>query len=118
MRRSSEEWERVVGNYRSSGQSIPGYCRLAGISVPSLRYQIKKLDGNSNQPDITAPDFVEIGRTGIKSLTGRTDRAAPCDVRQPGGFSIRLGSDAVIEVHPDTDRLTLEWALTLMMRLR
>lgn len=117
MRKSTEEWEVIIERYRASGQSVRRFCGMAGISEPGLRYQIKKLEGKERLLETEAAGFVEIRKPGMDSPTGGQSRSPAYRAGQVGGFSIRFGKDAIIEVYPDTDRQTLEWVLTLMMGL-
>lgn len=112
MRRTKDECERIVAQYRTSGLSCRQFSVKNGISEQSLRNWVRKLDGrNTTLHNRTSEGFVEIAAkpNKIKSLDGNGRNGTD-------GLVIRLGDGLRIEVLPETDRDLLEWVLTLLRR--
>ena len=118
MRRSKDEWEKILDSYLESGDTVSRYCRSTGISEPSLRYQIKKLYKKSVRSEAAGTNFVEIGTSRLKRHNAVSGEGAGYLERRPGGLSIRFSNNVVIDVQADTNRDMLEWVLALMTSLR
>ncbi len=111
MRRTKDEWERIVARYRASDLSYRRFSAKEGISEQSLRNWIRKLEGLDPLDDSSSEGFVEIAAEPNKtrSLDGNEQRGTE-------GPVIRLGNNLSIEVQPETDRALLAWVLSLLRR--
>jgi len=114
MRRTKVEWTRIVENYRSSGLTVRRFCKSEGIAEQSLRNWITRTEkGSGSEGD---HGFVEIQPI---RAPNRIDTAGPSNLDPSGlrhGLIIHFPDGIFIEVHPDTDRSTLEWVLPLMAK--
>lgn len=52
----SQDWERVLEEYRSSGESVASFCGRRGIGKSSLRYQLSRRQGK-----LTEKPFIRLG---------------------------------------------------------
>jgi len=101
MRRTKDEWTGIVERYRDSGLTVHRFCQAEGISDQSLRnWNTRLMSGSA-----PAHGFVEVHSAKGPLLDPPGNRH---------GLAIRFQDGTVIEVHPDTDRPTLGWVLTLM----
>ncbi len=115
MRRTRDEWSEIVGNYKSSGLSVRRFCREEGIVEQSLRNWITRTEKRSD----TDHGFVELQQPAM--LGGRVtadEGGFPFSNMgdQRHGLAIHFPDGTSIEVHPDTDRSTLEWVLALIAK--
>jgi hypothetical protein len=117
MRRTKEEWARIVENHRSSGLSVRRFCKDKDIGEHSLYNRIKRIDNVSCSKTGETYGFVEVQPAGTrakKSSHGK-ERIFDTQGRNPE-LIIRLPDNAAVEVYPETDRGTLEWVLNLMAK--
>ncbi len=114
MRRTKDEWTKIVESYQTSNLTVRRFCQSAGVVEQSLRNWIKRVNATSGLNSDVVQGFVEV-RSG-NNIAWRNAKEEP--ILEPSlrrsGLTIRFFDGTVIEVHPDTDRPTLEWVLALM----
>jgi len=117
MRRTRDEWKRIVGNFRNSGLTIRKFSRAEHIVEQSLRNWIKRL----KKEDATTPEkaygFVEV-QTADAAWRLDTADVFLDKVGTQHSLTIRFRDDIAIDVHPDTNMDTLALVLALMVNLR
>jgi hypothetical protein len=110
MRRTRDEWERIVARYRKSGLSCHRFSAEEGISEWSLRDWARRIEGQEPSRERATEGFIEVGEPTRPRSPDGSDR------RGTRGLVIRLGNGVGIEVRPDTDRDLLGWLVTLLGR--
>lgn len=117
MRRTKDEWAKVVAAYRNSGLTMRRFCQTEGIVAQSLHNWITRVKSAEATPGATH-GFVEVRQEVMASRRDSVFRDSGETIADRGGhrngLTIRFRDGSVIEVSPDTDRPTLEWVLTLM----
>jgi hypothetical protein len=114
MRRTKVEWMGIVENYRSSGLTVRRFCKSEGIAEQSLRNWISRTD-KGDVPERNH-GFIEVQKA---SASEHLDSAKPSGLdafNRSSGLTINFPNGTFIEVHPGTDRSTLEWVLALMAK--
>ena len=112
MRRTQDEWARIVERYGTSGKSLRRFSADEGVSEQSLRNWTRKLGRPRHKQSPRDTGFVEIGGSvlsGPSNGEGVTT-AAGC------GFVIMLESGVCLEVRPGIDHALLEWLLAFLRR--
>ena len=71
MESKVEQWQRLISEQASSGETITGYCRRVGVSTSSFDYWRTKISGKKKG------EFVRVG-------------GAPLEVVLPSGVIIRV----------------------------
>ena len=86
VRRSSEEWEQILSDYRSSNLTQKDFCKQNGISTVSLSKWRKRL-----QSDSTPAGFIPVQlSSGAHSPSPVPDGAASVSVRLDLGNGVVL----------------------------
>lgn len=80
IRRSREEWQRLLDEQESSGQTQAAFCAARGIKTTSLRYWKRRLRGES-EPE----PWVEMG-----TLTGKQTSGWDIELDLGEGICLRL----------------------------
>ena len=117
MRRTKEEWARIVESHRSSGLSVRRFCKDKDIGEHSLYNWIRRIENVSCSKTGETYGFVEVQPAGTRAnkFSHRMGRKFDTYGRNPE-LIIRFSNNAAVEVYPDTDRGTLEWVLHLMAK--
>lgn len=80
-RRTSEEWSKLIQQYRQSGASQKTFCERYGISTATLQYHLAKV---SRTELVRAPaGFVDLGTPGAPHLV-------ELEIVFPSGAALRL----------------------------
>lgn len=104
MRRTKDEWAKIVERYERSGLSVRRFGERNGIGEQSLRNWVGKLNSGTAVDGERFPGFVEI------------PSPAPMGQAVAPGLSIHFPDGISIEVLPTTDRILLEWVFALLRK--
>ena len=111
MRRTRDEWAKIVERFEESGLKVGRFSQREGVTEQSLRIWTRRLgEGRTVAEETETGSFVEIRTPG---RSNRTVKSAFAE-KHGQGLAIRFPMGAVIEVRPGTDRKTLEWVLAVM----
>ena len=105
MRRTKDEWSKIVERYKRSGLSICRFSERNGIGAQSLRNWVGKFNSRSTTDGEGFPRFVEIPSTAAKGQVATSPSR---------GLFIHFPDGTSLEVFPATDRTLLEWVLELL----
>ncbi len=76
--------QRVLQDFRESGQSRTAFCRGVGIAVVTLGRWEAEI-GHGKRTKATEPEFVEVGRGGVGAF----------ELMLPGGMELRVPRDFI-----------------------
>ena len=113
MRRSKDEWAKIIEEYEASGLSVHRYSRTSRVPEQSLRYWIRRLANVSADHD-TGGDrggFVEVEPCVSAHRHGCQHGERMSVVR---GATIRFPSGLTIDLRPDVEQRLLDWVRSLM----
>ena len=89
VRRSEEEWERILTRFEKSGLSAAAFCRREKISKNTFAKWQGRLQGR--RPVRSAPPFVE-----LKPLATQTSSTTQASTFDSGEFELSLPGGVVL----------------------
>jgi len=66
-------WDTHIQSYLSSGLSVPGYCKQAGIKAHQFKYHYKKYRQEKNNPKISIESMSQMVPVKIKESVSKRD---------------------------------------------
>jgi hypothetical protein len=117
MRRTRDEWGKIIESYHASGLTVRHFCQRAGVAEQSLRNWSRKIDSGTDLTSVKEQGFVEVGHADQVSQPGAPSTAGGSVPAFSSGLTLRLPSGVQIDVHFDTDRRTLDWVVALLGNL-
>lgn len=72
VRRSENQWRRVISRYRESGLSVAAFCRTEAVSEANFyrwRTRIER-DSGGDTKVAAAPEFVDLGTVHVADDSG------------------------------------------------
>jgi transposase-like protein len=117
MRRTRDEWIKIIESYHASGLTVRRFCRRAGVSEQSLRNWIRRIDLGTAPASAKEQGFVEVGHADQVSRPVAASTAGGSVPAYSSGLTLRLPSGVQIDVHFDTDRRALDWVVALLGNL-
>lgn len=91
MRRTREQWRRILAAYEGSGESQAAFARSRGLKVGTLRYQLWM----ARQADSTRADG---GGRFVECVSTSSGSEAEAEIGAAGPSVVRLGTAGVVEV--------------------
>jgi len=117
MRRTRDEWAKIIENYHASGLTVRYFCQRADVAEQSLRNWIRRIDSGTDPASVKEQGFVEVGHADQVSRPVAPSTAGGSVPAVSSGLTLRLSSGIQIDVHFDTDRRALDWVVALVGNL-
>ncbi|NLQ19201.1 IS66 family insertion sequence element accessory protein TnpB [Marinomonas sp. M1K-6] len=88
-RRSSSEWQQIIGDQAESGLSAPQYCEQHQVSYASFSKWRQHFSGTKKPSDSMHSDFIDLSQVPALSGSGRWN----ITLRLGDGVELRLSRD-------------------------
>jgi hypothetical protein len=114
MRRTRDEWAKIIESYYASGLTVRHFCQRAGVAEQSLRNWISRIDSGTIPAQAKGHEFIEVGQVDqVPQLVAAGAAASDSLI----GLTLRLPRGIELDVHFNNDRRALDWVVDLLGNL-